>query len=1020
MRILKFFGLFVLTVILFNSCHPELVIPGPKYNYSGMSKRAIQVHKKIERILYIARKTGHPLQLDPHTRIDSLRIDDRQQTILVDFSSHFSYTPLREANVSNFYQAIRQALGGKYKNYRLILRSLQYPIQQLIPNYFRSDRQDYDPTRLPKKYRRPLPLVRRMRHWKATAGLQNRNIALWNSHGWYYNQTHQRWEWQRPRLFQSVEDLLPTAFVLPYLVPMLENAGAMVFLPRERDTQSNEVVVDNDSTNPAGRFYQEKTRDNRHFWKTGKAAGFALGSPPYEHDENPFKQGTCRQNQTDSVVSASVRWVPDIPQTGRYAVYVSFSASDSNCSDAHYSVFHAGGRTDFLVNQRIGGGTWVYLGSFQFRRGVHADSGSVLLTNRSAQKSRIVSADAVRFGGGMGNIARGGHTSGRPRFLEGARYYLQYAGYTDSLVYNLNDGKNDYRDDYMSRPEFANDLYGNPFGPNKDRRVKGEGIPVDLSLAFHTDAGISKNDTTIGTLAIYSLTDADTNEVFPDSVSRLASRDLADILQTQVVRDIRDTFDPQWNRRALYNARYSEVYGPNMPGIILELLSHQNFLDMQFAQDPRFRFVVSRAIYKAMLRFIATENDQDYVVQPLPVTHFSALFDSNGTAVLSWQAQADSLEPSAMPEAYMVYQRIEDGGFDNGRLVRQTSLRITDIKPGTIYSFQVRAVNQGGISFPSETLSLCKMNNTNPTILIINGFDRICGPATVHVGDFSGFFNLEDNGVPDHYDINFTGQQFDYLDQSPFRMNDAPGHGASFADYETKIIAGNTFDYPYVHGRAIRNAGYSFVSCSKKSVMDSLVSLNSYAVVDLILGEEKATPWQRPVLNLVRGKAFKTFPDALQKQLKAYLTRGGNLLVSGAYIATDLFADKDPKSPDIRFGRRFLHFDWVSNHASRTGVVFSANDSLFALNKPIHFNTDYRSDIYRVEAPDALNPVGGASTILRYMENRASAAVAYKENYGVVAFGFPLETVINESDRNILMRSVLNFFGFYNKQENKN
>jgi hypothetical protein len=38
------------------------------------------------------------------------------------------------------------------------------------------------------------------------------------------------------------------SFVLPFLVPMLENAGAYVMLPRERDTQVNEVVVDNDST----------------------------------------------------------------------------------------------------------------------------------------------------------------------------------------------------------------------------------------------------------------------------------------------------------------------------------------------------------------------------------------------------------------------------------------------------------------------------------------------------------------------------------------------------------------------------------------------------------------------------------------------------------------------------------------------------------------------------------------------------------------------------------------------------
>jgi hypothetical protein len=37
------------------------------------------------------------------------------------------------------------------------------------------------------------------------------------------------------------------AFTIPYLIPMLEHAGAMVFVPRERDTQTNEVIVVNDS-----------------------------------------------------------------------------------------------------------------------------------------------------------------------------------------------------------------------------------------------------------------------------------------------------------------------------------------------------------------------------------------------------------------------------------------------------------------------------------------------------------------------------------------------------------------------------------------------------------------------------------------------------------------------------------------------------------------------------------------------------------------------------------------------------
>ena len=72
----------------------------------------------------------------------------------------------------------------------------------------------------------------------------------------------------------------------------------------------------------------------------------------------------------------------------------------------------------------------------------------------------------------------------------------------------------------MSR-RLGNYLYGAPFGPNKNRNEKGLGIPLDLSLAFHTDAGITRNDTAIGTLMIYTITGLDTQKVFPDGVSRL-------------------------------------------------------------------------------------------------------------------------------------------------------------------------------------------------------------------------------------------------------------------------------------------------------------------------------------------------------------------------------------------------------------------------------------------------------------------------------------------------------------------
>ncbi len=997
----------IVSIILLISCQPKLVKRVPVYDYTGLSKNEIKVHKKVEKFLQYASHTGIPVKIFPGTRIDSVRVDERIKAIRIYLNKPFSFIPFREKNVRQIYTTINSMLGRKFKKFKVTIFTLETPIEELIPNFFRKQLLPWDKNRMPKQHFRTKPVVRPVEDWQITHGLFGRNIVLWNSHGWYFNNKVGRWEWQRPRLFETVEDLLPSSFVLPYLVPMLENAGAHVFLPRERDIQSNEVIVDNDSTPPSGRFYAENVKDNLHFFQTGKEKGFAIGNPPYQSGQNPFLQGTYRFVLSDTVPSALVRWSPVIPKTGYYAVYISYHRDTNAVTDADYTVYHLGGQSKFKVNQTIGGSTWLYLGTFKFRQGLHPDSGSVVLSNQSQESGKWVTADAVRFGGGKGIVAREGATSGRPRFMEGARYYLQFAGMPDSLVYNLHADSNDYKDDYMSRPEYANFLYGKPFGPNRNRQVEGLKIPIDLSLAFHTDAGITNNDTTIGTLAIYSIFAADTQKVFPDGVSRLANRDFADILQTQIVDDIRAQFDSTWQRRALRDALYSESFRPNMPAALLELLSHQNFRDMQLALDPRFRFAVSRSIYKAMLKFINSRYQQPFVVQPLPVTHFKAEFDSLNRVVLSWKPQIDPLEPSARPEAYLIYTRIDSGGFDNGKLVRDTSVVISNVEPGKIYSFKVCALNAGGKSFPSEILAVYRNPKSSQTILIINGFDRICGPSYFQVDSIGGFLGWLDNGVPDRYDIGFTGYQFDLNLKSRFLTNDAPGFGASFADFETKIIPGNTFDFVYEHGKSIKAAGFSFVSCSDEALMDGRINPDHYPVLDLILGEEKHTPWPFTTGPQFNDSTFAAFPVKLQRVLQNYLVQGKGLLVSGAYAGSDLLSHQNPR--DVLFAKKWLRIEKAVDHAARLGLVKPAlRDTLFKLPE-FKFNTNYHPQIYQVESPDAIYPMGDARTCLRYSENGFSAGVAFKGAFRTITLGFPMETILNENLRNELMKQALKF-----------
>ena len=80
--------------------------------------------------------------------------------------------------------------------------------------------------------------------------------------------------------------------------------------------------------------------------------------------------------------------------------------------------------------------------------------------------------------------------------------------------------------------------------------------------------------------------------------------------------------------------------------------------------------------------------------------------------------------------------------------------------------------------------------------------------------------------------------------------------------------------------------GYSFVSCSHKSLAEGVVKPDTYPIIDLILGKQR-----QPVITPV-----------LQDTLRSYLAQGGNLLVSG----TNLFSDSWGNAQDRTFVEEVL------------------------------------------------------------------------------------------------------------------
>ena len=164
--------------------------------------------------------------------------------------------------------------------------------------------------------------------------------------------------------------------------------------------------------------------------------------------------------------------------------------------------------------------------------------------------------------------------------------------------------------------------------------------------------------------------------------------------------------------------------------------------------------------------------------------------------------------------------------------------------------------------------------------IIINGFDRISGPAVVNTSDKAGFDLMQDPGVPYISNISFCGAQTGF-DRTQAGKEGKGSLGHSGNELEGMKIAGNTFDYPFIHGKAIQAAGkYSFVSCSDEAVENGLVTLEDYPVVDYILGLEKEDPANKAY--------YKTFSSAMQRIMTSYCQSGGNLFVSGAYVGSDM------------------------------------------------------------------------------------------------------------------------------------
>ena len=842
-------------------------------------------------------------------KVESMVIDGKKCT--VEINEHLSNIPMNDSIVADIYDSLRAQLPNNYQKYNISIVSRKHPIEAFIPNYLRK-KSDVDKSRFLPYKTGQVALTHLSNPWKPSQGLLGKNIALWNSHGLYYDKNNDKIRWQRPTLFGTVEDMLSTQIVLNYLLPMLRGAGAQVYMPRERDWHSEGVEL-----------FSTKQLNN---------------STTQQYSDTLIFKG--------NITNPDTYWV-------RVAYPTGCKATKLQCE-----VKHGGVTTKYQINTTIGGDTWLYLDPLYIK-----DSIEVRFYNEADKKQWDITQ--VYVGGGCSVLE-----DNLPAFVDAAVYYLRQYGAPDSILYHQKPEKdNDYYDDLYGRSKWTNYLSG---GSVVNPDYPGVGIPLDLSLAIHTDAGVGTPDSLIGTLLVCT-----SDSLAPTGYNQLTNNDFANYALKQIVEDLRATFKIEWPSRGIWHRSYVETRVPAVPALIVELLSHQNFADMRYAHHPAFQFTVARAIYKASLRYLSEMYGTGCVVQPLPITTFSAVLKEDSVQ-LSWKPAADKLEPSAFPTTYKVYIRKEDGSFDNGMLVKGTSC-ILPIEKDVLYRYKVTALNQGGESFPSEELSVCQVADAKGEALIINAFDRVSSPHYFVNETEAGFVHELDYGIPYHYDLSFVGHQYEFNQKVKYKNDSNPGWGASGRD-TAMVIQGNTFNYPYIHGKALRENGYSFSSCSK----NAMTNIENYDVVDLILGEQCDTP------------LFELYPTNLQQALFEYVQqKRSKLIITGAYVASS-------KKSEL-FMQKGLRYTLLQDSATQNGLLYAASQKMF-YNLQIWPNTKQ----YFVQNVEALSPIDtNSETLLYYADTNLPAAITVGKKSKIVVAGFPFECIIGDEPRRYLMKLLL-------------
>jgi N-acetylmuramoyl-L-alanine amidase len=611
---------------------------------------------------------GAQSALPQGTQLDGVTVTQQQAAINL-IMSDSALQALTDQQVEDINEQFRTTL-TPYNFLRLDLNAQNSAgIYQPLSKFLKS-------IKIPRKPLSPTTASLQLTGESQGGGLRGKTVFVSAGHGWYWHNTLNSFKTQRP-IYPlapypagegTIEDFNNAEAVNQYLLQYLEKAGADSWTVRERDLNTNMIIVDD---NDPG-FSTDGTWSNN-------SGGY---------------NGTYRSTETvNAAPTAAAAWTFVPPLTATYAVYVRFpSSSVTRTVDARYFVEHAGAVTPVTITQARDGNNWRFIGQYPFYGGQPA---RIRLTNQSNTAGVTILADAVRLGGGLGDTSvAGSPISNKPRWEEQARQYAKWVGMPD--VDNIND--------VIVRPIYS-----------EWEKEAGEDA---VYISWHTNGYNGYNTTARGTESyIHSFEPTPNSNV------------LQNFIHTELLNDLHTGWDPAWPDRGKKTQDLGELrLLDSIPGVLIENGYHDNPTDAESLKDPRFNQLSARAVYHGLVRYWnSIDPNVPLVYLPEPPQQVMMRNSGVGQITIGWApGPIDGGGPLGdTATAYRVYTSTDGFGWSNPIDVASTSYTLTGLLSNQLLFIRVTGVNAGGESFPSPVLAARTAAEGIAPVLIVYGFDRI-------------------------------------------------------------------------------------------------------------------------------------------------------------------------------------------------------------------------------------------------------------------------------------------------------